>query len=168
MAVQRDIYLTPESSNGPPVQGGGPVDRAKDEANSLKVLFRRLADDATTLMREEMALAKLEMRREARAITADLVKVGVALGLALLGALAMTAFLILVIGTLLDAFWAGALIVGAVFLIIGGLMARNATNDLANRSLKPEDTVETLRDDKRWAKRELQDLKSGGATQHTH
>jgi uncharacterized membrane protein YqjE len=160
MAVRREIPVVPEHAHGPPRHARGPIDRAKEEASSLKVLFRQFGEDASTLVQEEITLAKLEMRREARAITTDLVKVGIALGIALLGALAFTAFLILVVGQLLDeAFWAGALIVSALFLLIGGLLARNAMKDLKKRNLKPEDTVETLREDKRWAKQEAQEFK---------
>jgi uncharacterized membrane protein YqjE len=157
MPAEREMHVVAQPSDG---AAGGPLDRAKEEAASLKVLFRQLGEDATTLVREEVRLAKLEIRREARAITVDLVKVTIALGLALLGALALTAFLILVVGQLLDeAFWAGALIVGALFLLIGGILARNAIKDLKNRSLAPEDTIETLREDKQWAKREAREFK---------
>jgi uncharacterized membrane protein YqjE len=157
MPEGREIHVVREPAHS---SVEGPIDRAKEEATSLRVLFRQLAEDATTLMREEVRLAKLEIRQEARAISADLVKVAVALGLALLGALALTAFLILVIGLLLDeAFWAGALIVGALFLLIGGVLARNAMKDLKHRSFKPEDTIETLREDKRWAKHEAHEAK---------
>ena len=43
---------------------------------------------------------------------------------------------------------AGALIVGAIFFLIGGILARNAIRGLKNRSLAPKDTIETLREDK--------------------
>lgn len=158
MAV-RQINRTALYTNDGPQHAEGPIDRAKDEVQTLKTLFRQLGDDATTLVQEEIALAKLEMRKEGRAIAADAVKVAIALSLAWMGGLALTAFLIIAIGGLLDSYWAGALIVGAVFLLIGGVMAKGAVNDLKTRSLKPEDTVATLREDKRWAKQEAQDFK---------
>ncbi len=159
MAV-REIYTAPVQSDGRRSDAGGPIERARDEATTLKTLFRELGEDASTLVQEEIALAKLEMRRETRAIAADAAKVGIALGLAWLGALALTAFLILVLGQLLgELFWASALIVGVAFLLIGGILARNAMSDLKSRSLKPEDTMETLREDKRWAKQEAQEFK---------
>lgn len=138
----------------------GPIDRAREEANTLGVLFRQLGDDATTLVREEVALAKLELRREARAITSDLVQAAAALGLALVGTLALTAFLIILLGNLLDEqYWASSLIVGALFLIAGAMWARSATKDLKSHVHPPMDTMETLREDGQWAKHEAQEFK---------
>lgn len=161
MQREEEIRIAPGSADGDRQVDAvhGPVDRAREEAHSLGLLFRRLGDDATTLVREEVALARLEIRREARAITSDLVQVGAALTVALLGALALTAFLILLLGDLLDSYWAGALIVGALFLIGGGLWARSAAKDLSEHAHLPEQTVDTLREDARWAKHEAREFK---------
>lgn len=131
-----------------------------DHRASMGDLLRQLANESGDLMRQEVNLAKLEMKETASQMAQDGVKLGVALGLAAVGGLALTAFLILVIGNLLDgAYWAGALIVGALFLLIGGLLARNAINDLKKQDLKPEETIETLREDKRWLQDEASDFK---------
>lgn len=161
MRREEEITIVPRGGDGDARVAAvhGPVDRAREEAHSLGVLFRRLGDDATTLVREEVALARLEIRREAKAITSDLVQVAAAVGLAALGALALTAFLILLLGELLDSYWAGALIVGALFLIVGGLWARSAAKDLGEHAHLPEQTVDTLREDARWAKHEAQEFK---------
>lgn len=160
MRAEREIHITPRERRGhPPGEAYGPVSRAKDEASSLGVLFRQLGEDASVLVREEVALAKLELRREARAVGSDLAQVGAALFLLLLGAMAFTAFLILVVGLLVGAFWAGALIVSAILLIGGGLWARSAVQDLKERSMAPEATISTLRDDARWGKHESEEFK---------
>lgn len=122
--------------------------------------LRQLADDSLDLMRQELALAKLEMREMARDLASDGVRLAVALGIAGVGGLALTAFLILVIGNLLDgAFWAGALIVGAVFLLIGGILAYTAMRSLQKRTYKPDETIETLKEDRDFAKRESDEFR---------
>jgi hypothetical protein len=80
-------------------------------------------------------------------------------GLALAGALALTAFLVILLGDLLDNYWMGALLVGVVLLAIGGILARNAVADVKRRGLKPEQTIGSLREDARWAKQEAREVK---------
>jgi hypothetical protein len=137
----------------------GPISRAKEEAATVGVLMRQLGDDLVGLIQDEIALAKLEIRREMRGIGADLGKIGVAVGLALLAAQALTAFLIIGLGLLIGSFWGSALIVGALYLIVAGVLAKNAASNLQDRNPVPEATVETLQEDARWAQREVQEFK---------
>ena len=96
---------------------------------------------------------------EAVAKYGDAAKVGVAAALAFLGALAATAFLIVLLGELLDNYWLSSLIVAVVFLAIGAIMGKNAMNDLKSREVKPKRTIETLQADAQWAKREVAEVK---------
>lgn len=126
---------------------------------ALGDLFRQLADDTNHLIRQEMNLAKIEVRETGSALARDGMKIGVAAGLALVGVLALGAFLIIALGGLFGSYWLSALLVGVVFLAIGGILANNAVSDVKNRGLKPEQTMETLREDTAWMKREARDLK---------
>lgn len=115
----------------------GPLDGA-----DLRTLLRRLNEDVTQLAHDEIELAKLEIREVAGAFSADLheasrtmvqnvAKVGVALVLAWLAGLALTAGAILGIGRLLGGeFWAGGLIVGALFLIAAAIFGMSAARAL--------------------------------------
>lgn len=108
----------------------------------MKTLLSRLSRDATQLMHDELDLAKLELRDVADAFTADLraagrtlardvAKVGVALSLATLAGLALTAGAILAVGQLLGgAFWAGGLIVGGVLALAAAAFGVSAARDL--------------------------------------
>lgn len=134
--------------------------RPVEQEESIRGRVRGLAEDSADLVRQEINLAKLEMKELGSQFAQDAVKIGIAAGVAAVGALALTTFLILVIGLLLDgAFWAGALIVGAVFLLIGGLLAKNAIDDLREREWKPDETMETLKEDQRFAKSEANDFR---------
>ena len=127
---------------------------------SIGELFRRLGTDTGTLIRAEATLAKAEARETAARVARDAAKVGVAAALALVGVIALSAFLIIGLGMLLGGAWLlSALIVGAVTLGIGALLVRNAVNDLKTHSLGPQQTIETLKEDKDWAARQMKELK---------
>ncbi len=138
---------------------GARVEATAGAEPSLGDLFKRLTTDTGELVRQEMSLAKAEMRQAGATLARDGTKIGIAVGLALAGVLALTAFLIIALGNLFDNYWLAALIVGVVFLAIGGFMARNAVNDIKRRGLKPEATIDTLREDTAWAKQEARELK---------
>jgi uncharacterized membrane protein YqjE len=122
-------------------------------------LFRQLADDATTLIRQEVALGKAELRETAKALGRDVAKIGLAIGMAALGALAATAFLIIGLGALIESYWLAALIVAVVYFIVAAVLAKGATSDLKHRDMKPTRTIQTLEADKEWAKREAAEVK---------
>jgi uncharacterized membrane protein YqjE len=161
MRAEREIHIRPRAPDGAhngPVRG--PIDRAREEMATLGELFRKLGEDAAALVRDEVNLAKLEVRRDASAIASNLVQVGIAAGLALLGALALTAFLILGLGLLLDgAYWLSALIVGVLFLLVGGLWAKSAIENVKKHAQPPPNTMESLQEDARWARQEAQEFK---------
>ena len=121
---------------------------------SLGELLARLTTDTGDLVRQEVALARAEMRQVGSTLARDGARIGIALGLALAGALAVTAFLVIALGDLLNNYWLGALIVGVVLLAVGGFLARGAINDVKRRGVTPEQTLSTLREDAAWAKQE--------------
>ena len=51
--------------------------------------------------------------------------------------------------------WLAAVIVGVVVLAIGGVLAMMGKKRLSPENLQPQRTIETLRDDKRWARSQL-------------
>jgi hypothetical protein len=122
-------------------------------------LFRQLSEDATRLIRQEVALGKAELRETGSALARDAGQIGIAAGLGYLGALAATAFLIVGLGTLLANYWLAALIVAVVFLGAGAVLGKRAVTDIRERDLKPTQTIETLRADAEWAKREVAEVR---------
>lgn len=152
---------------GDPTRGSPGAPTAASNA-SLGELLKRLTSDTADLVRQEAALAKAELRATGSMLAADGAKIGVAIGLALAGALSLTAFLVLALGNLLGgAFWLSALIVGVAFLGIGALLVRNAVHDVKQRGLAPRQTIATLREDKAWASREARELKHDLTTDPT-
>ncbi len=126
---------------------------------SLGELFKRLTSETSELIRQEMSLAKVEMREAGGMLARDATKIGIAVGFALAGVLALAAFAIVGLGDLVANYWLAALIVGVLLLAVGGYLVRSAVNDIKRRGLKPRETLQTLRDDASWAKQEGRELK---------
>jgi uncharacterized membrane protein YqjE len=127
---------------------------------SLGELFRQLTSDTSELVSKEIALVKAEARQTGTTLVRDGSKVGIAIGLAFAGVLALTAFLIAGLGDLLDGrYWLSALIIGVLFLAIGAVLVKNAVADVKRRGQAVKHSAETLKDTGNWAKQELRQVK---------
>ena len=122
-------------------------------------LFRQLAQDSATLVRQEVALAKAELRENVKSVARDTAKIAVGAILAAVGALVMVAFLVLLLGDAVGKYWAGALIVGVLFLAIGGFLAMGAMKRLKKDSIPPDQTLQTLKEDKQWLQSEMRQVR---------
>lgn len=123
-------------------------------------MVRELVGDVSDLVSRQVELARIEMREVAGQVQRNASQVGVAVCLLMAGALALTAFLVIGLGALLNgAYWASALIVGIVFACIGAIMLRRASHRLKPSELAPSHTIETLREDRDFAKREARDFR---------
>jgi hypothetical protein len=125
----------------------------------ISELLKQLAGESGNLVRNEMALAKLEVREMVRQLAVDAAKVGAAIALAATGGLALVAAAVIAVGNLLGGMYAvSALIIGVLLLAIGGILAKNGVDGL-KRPQKPEETARTMRQNKEWASREVRDFK---------
>lgn len=124
------------------------------EDRSLGELFGNLTNDLSDLMRSEMELAKVEMKEEAA-------KAGKAAGM--LGGGALAAYLALTLlafaaawglAEVVDAGWA-FLIVGVVVGAIAAALALTGKKRLDTVEPMPEQTMETLKEDARWARAQV-------------
>jgi uncharacterized membrane protein YqjE len=126
---------------------------------ALGDLIRALAQDSATLVRQEVALAKAELQDNVKSVARDIAMVAVGGVLALIGVLVLIAFLVIAVGDAVDEYWLGALIVGAVFLLIGGLLAMSNIKKLKHESVTPTRTLETIKEDKQWLQSEIKQAK---------
>lgn len=122
---------------------------------SLLELLHRVSSDYRALARQEVTLAKAEMGEKGKHAG---VGIGLAVGVAVAAVLALgtlTAFMVAAIAEALPV-WAAALIVTVLWLAVAGLLALLARNQLRRvRPLVPELTVQTVKEDVRWAKSQL-------------
>ncbi len=120
---------------------------------SIGELLGELSQDLGLLVRQEAQLAKTEMQTKLSKVVTDLVSLAAGSFVALVGGLALTAALILL---LIDPVglkpWLAALIVAAGMGLIGGLMLRRGLKDLSSVDPAPRRTIETIKEDIQWAK----------------
>jgi hypothetical protein len=125
-------------------------------------LLKQLAAEGGDLVRNELALAKLEMRDMAKQLAADSAKVAAAMGLALAGVLVLLAAAVIGLGALLGGlgghYALSALIIGGVMLLVGGILARSGMAGLKSPPT-PDQTVESIQRTKDWAGREAREFK---------
>ena len=126
----------------------------RDE-RSLGDLFSDLSRETTTLVRQEVQLAKAELTQSATEAARGigmLVAGGVVAYAGLLFLLLAIMFGLIEAG--LDA-WLAALIVGLVVVVIGAVLVLRARESLKPANLAPRRTVETLKEDQEWAKEQI-------------
>jgi len=115
-------------------------------------LVKQLADQTSTLVRQEMDLAKAELAQKGKQAGKGAGLLGAAAVIGLLAAGALTAFLIMLLDGALPN-WLSALIVAVVFGAIAGVLALQGRNRMkAAAPPVPEQTVETVKEDVEWAK----------------
>lgn len=94
-------------------------------------LVGRLTDDSKRLVTNEVRLARLELGEGMHNAVRGTIRLALGLGVAVLALVALTVLLAVVIGgVLLDTAWAGALITGALELIVGGLLLWSGTRTM--------------------------------------
>lgn len=114
---------------------------------SLGELFSDMTSQMSTLFRQEVQLATAELRQEASK-AGQAAGMLAAAGVFALGGLALLAFsLAYLLAELLDSFSLGFLIVGLVLAAIGGVLFVNGRKKLETVNPKPEQTMETLKED---------------------
>jgi uncharacterized membrane protein YqjE len=132
---------------------------AERNGESTGELLKRFSEDATTLIRKELELAKAELAEKGRQAGKGAGMFGGAglFGVTAFGAL--TAFLILVLAEAMDA-WLAALIVAAVYGAIAAVLALQGKQKVEEAAPpQPEQTVETLKEDVEWAKRQPESVR---------
>ena len=115
-------------------------------------LLKQLSEETTTLVRKELDLAKAEMAEKGKQAGKGAGMFGAAgiIGFLALGAL--TAFFIMLLDGVVPN-WAAALIVAAVYAAIAGVLALTGKKNVQEATPpKPEQTVETIKEDVQWAK----------------
>jgi hypothetical protein len=131
--------------------------------NSIPSLLRDLRDETTTLLRQEVALAKTEMKANVSRLGGHAVQIAIG------GFVAYAGIIVLLIGIghLLSAIliragmdaqvaqWLAPSLVGLLVAIVGWAMLSKAKNALSHDELAPRQTIDSLRQNKQWAENKL-------------
>jgi Putative Actinobacterial Holin-X, holin superfamily III len=115
-------------------------------------LMKELASQTSTLVRQELDLAKAEMAQKGKQAGLGVGMFGGAGIIGFVAFLALTACFIAALATGMDV-WLAALIVAVVYAAIAGALAFAGRSRVKEATPPvPEQTVETLKEDVEWAK----------------
>jgi uncharacterized membrane protein YqjE len=124
------------------------------EEQSLGDLFSDLSQKASFLVRQEVQLAKVEMKEKVATAGRELALIGVGIFLANAALLSLVAFLIALLSQWM-AVWLAALLVGIVLAIVAGGLIWNGINTLKQLDPTPQQTVTTLQENKEWLAQQM-------------
>jgi hypothetical protein len=133
----------------------------RDE-RSIGQLLKELTQESSTLLKQEVNLAKTEMSEKASRVGANLGEVAVGGGVALLGAIALLLAVSNGLTVLLERFlspgiavWLAPLIAGGVLAAVGYSLITKALATLKQESLTPERTTQSLQENKEWLRQKI-------------
>ncbi len=118
---------------------------------SLGELFSELAQETTTLVRHEVNLAKVEISDKASRASKHVGFLAAGGAVAYAGLLAILAGVIALLNAVMP-LWLAALLVGLVVAAVGYFLVRRSLDALKREDFAPRQTMETLKEDQRWAK----------------
>ena len=134
------------------------------QSTSIPGLLRELRDDAGTLLKQQVTLAKVELKENVSRLGGHVAKIAVGGVVTLIGATVWLIGLGQLLGVLLEkagmsedtAQWLGPVIIGLVVAVIGWSLLSKAKKALARDNIAPRQTIETLKADQQWAQNKLQ------------
>ncbi|MGW3356783.1 phage holin family protein [Streptomyces bungoensis] len=128
-----------------------PGPAAQGENRSVGELLSAVTSDVQTLFRQEIELAKAEVRQEAT-------KAGKAAGM--YGGAGFAGYMVLLflslaavlgLSDVIDGGWA-SLIVAAVWAVVAAVLYQRGRTQMRDVSPKPEQTVESMKENAEWAR----------------
>ncbi len=121
--------------------GGAPEER------SVAELIREVSDETSTLIRQELRLAQLELTQKGKLLGVGLGMFGAGGAVALYGVGALVAAAILALATAVAA-WLSAAIVGVVLLAAAGLLALRGKREVGQAGAPvPQRAIDSTRKD---------------------
>lgn len=133
-------------------------DTVKDTAEGIGATLGSVVEDLQSIVRGEVQLAKTELKEEAGEIGKGAGMIGAGVFFGLVGFI----FLMLAVTYLLNEWlelWISAGIVAVALLLIAAILAMSGKKQISKEDLKPEDTIESLKEDKEWASRQINSVK---------
>ena len=134
----------------------------QSEIEGLPAMVGRLGDQVMTLVDAKMGLVKVELKEEAAAYGSGVAMIAVGGVLAAIGFTLLNVAVAFFMARLFFysftppiSYALGFVVTGVLYLIIGGILVVVMKNRLAALNAVPERTVEELRKDKQWLKKEM-------------
>jgi len=134
---------------------GGTQDTGLDGVGAL---ISGLIKDIQDLVRGEIKLATTELKEDASAAGKG---IGFLVAGGLIGLIALV-FVALAASALLDKWmqtWIAVGIVAVALAVIAAILAMSGKSKLSASNMKPEQTIDSLKEDKEWAKQQINSVK---------
>jgi hypothetical protein len=129
---------------------------------SLGELLREVSTDLGALFRKEIELAKAELSEKGSRVGRNVASLAVGGAVCFVGGLALLAAAVSLVGWLIAeitspeiAVWLAPLLVGLVLAFVGYGMVTKALAALRDESLAPEQTTQSLQENKEWLKEKI-------------
>lgn len=157
--------------------GGNPLDpergrmdpsrkAARDTEASIPELLRRLSNEGAELVRQEIDLVRAEVRQKTEVVQRNAATMALGGALMFGGLLfalwalntGLTALLVQVVAAEI-AIWLAPLLLAVLLLGVGWAMFRKGKDTIAEEGIVPQESRESLREDRRWAKQKRQQIR---------
>jgi Putative Actinobacterial Holin-X, holin superfamily III len=129
--------------------GGERADQVSE--TSIGDLIGDISNDLSQLFRQEVELAKTELKQEASKAGKAAGMLGVAGFAGYLAVVLLSFALVFALGNVMDLGWAG-LIVAVIWAIIGAVLFSAGRRKLKTVDPVPRRTVDTIKEDAQWLK----------------
>jgi hypothetical protein len=131
---------------------------------TLPTLLRDLRDETSTLLRQEVALAKAELKENATKMTSHAVQIAIGGFVSYAGVIVLLIGIGLLLSSLLVkagmdpalAQWLAPAVVGLIVALVGAGMMARAKKAMTHDDLAPKQMIESMRANKDWAQSKLQ------------
>ncbi len=130
----------------------------KSSPEGLGTIVSGIVEDLQEIVRGEVKLAKAEIKDDVSAMGKGAASIAAGAMVALVGFI----FLMLGVTYLLNKWlemWIAAGIVGVALLLIGAMLAMSGKKKLSASSLKPTESMESLKEDQAWASQQIKSVK---------
>lgn len=125
--------------------------------SSVKDLISEFMGEAKRLVRSEVALARGDLKEEAKKLKKGGVSLAIGAGLAIAGGLTLCAFLVFLLALVMP-LWASSLIVGALLVGIGAALALGGLKEI--KSADPKKSIDRIEEDRQWLSSTAQEAKT--------
>jgi uncharacterized membrane protein YqjE len=123
-------------------------------ARPIGEVVRDLAHGTQTLIMQEVQLAKLELKESVMGATRAAIFLGGAAVFGLVG-LIMASVTVAALLALVLPLWLSALIVTVGLLVVAGILGLIGRSRLAKAKPVPEQTIQSLKENQEWLKRQM-------------
>jgi uncharacterized membrane protein YqjE len=146
--------------------GRNPLEQGVDDArqtinqgaDNLGAIVGGIIEDLQAIVRGEVQLAKTELKEEATQMGKGAGMAGAGVFFGLVGFIFLMLSLTYLLAKWME-MWIAAGIVGLLLAIIAAVLVMTGKNQISEANLAPEKTIESVKEDKEWASRQINSVK---------